>query len=319
MNQVGRPASSSPAVITSKELLSIGCLSYHDFQRLEMYSRNLVDFHMILDLIPLLARLFFSYRFPSASSSGFHISLLQAVILFAVGLQYRDVDSVSLELDLPSNQVLAFFNKTIRKFSSFIRELVEKEEEKKEKDEMDAKQQRSNSDIAAAGAKNSGKKAFSTSRIETLPLSKHYPEENKAKSKKEGINDEEKNEDNDEEEGEVRKEQKKLIMSLNDLNKHSVSHLTDERIRNSIQFPQKVPKIISIPKQTNPSSSPSSKIGEDGRSELSKKDKKKRKNSNEGERDDIEERSDDVAMDVGDNERRKEFKKQKKQNKKSKV
>ena len=32
-------------------------------------------------------------------------------ILLATGLQHRDVDAISLELDLPVNQVLAFFNK----------------------------------------------------------------------------------------------------------------------------------------------------------------------------------------------------------------
>jgi N-acetyltransferase 10 len=299
---------SSGSLITSKELLSVGCLSYHDFQRLEMYSRNLVDFHMILDLIPLLAHLFFSYRFPSVSSSAFHISLLQAAILFAVGLQYRDVDSISLELDLPSNQILAFFNKTIRKFSSFIRELIEKEEERKEKDEMKAKQQQNSNDLAAV---KNGKKAFSASRIETVSLSKHRPEEKTSKNKKDNFNNEEI--DDEEDDGdEVRKEQKKLIMSMNELNKHSVAHLTDERIRNSIQFPQKVPKILSIPKQNNlPSSSSSSSSSNNDNKP--KKDKKKRKNSDGDERDDIEETNDDGD----DNERRKEFKKQKKQNKKS--
>ena len=45
----------------------------------------------------------------------------QVAILLAVGLQRRDVDSISLELDLPANQVLAFFNKTIRKIASVLK------------------------------------------------------------------------------------------------------------------------------------------------------------------------------------------------------
>ena len=39
------------------------------------------------------------------------LSYLQVAILLATGLQHRDVDAISLELDLPVNQVLAFFNK----------------------------------------------------------------------------------------------------------------------------------------------------------------------------------------------------------------
>jgi hypothetical protein len=36
------------------------------------------------------------------------------------------VDSISAELDLPVNQVLAFFNKTIRKIALYLREMLEK-------------------------------------------------------------------------------------------------------------------------------------------------------------------------------------------------
>jgi Possible tRNA binding domain len=39
------------------------------------------------------------------------LSYLQVAILLATGLQHRDVDAISAELDLPVNQVLAFFNK----------------------------------------------------------------------------------------------------------------------------------------------------------------------------------------------------------------
>jgi N-acetyltransferase 10 len=49
----------------------------------------------------------------------------QVAILLAVGLQHRDVDSISSELDLPSNQVLAFFNKTIRKITMFLKVILQ--------------------------------------------------------------------------------------------------------------------------------------------------------------------------------------------------
>ena len=40
--------------------------------------------------------------------------VLQAVLL-ALGLQHKGVDALTKELDLPATQVLALFNKTIRK------------------------------------------------------------------------------------------------------------------------------------------------------------------------------------------------------------
>jgi N-acetyltransferase 10 len=98
--------------LTAQELLSIH-LSHHDMKRLELYSRNMVDHHMILDTLPTLARLVFLGRI-----KGLKLSSLQVVILLSTGLQSRNVDDISKELDLPVSQVLAFFNKTIRKISS---------------------------------------------------------------------------------------------------------------------------------------------------------------------------------------------------------
>lgn len=49
----------------------------------------------------------------------------QVAVLLGTGLQHRDVDSVAAELDIPVSQVLAFFNKTIRKIATSLREMVE--------------------------------------------------------------------------------------------------------------------------------------------------------------------------------------------------
>jgi N-acetyltransferase 10 len=105
--------------LTALELLTVH-LSYHDMKRLELYSRNMVDHHMILDTLPTLARLLFQGRLTTL-----RLSYLQVAILLATGLQHRDVDSIAHELDLPSNQVLAFFNKTIRKITAYLKELIE--------------------------------------------------------------------------------------------------------------------------------------------------------------------------------------------------
>lgn len=94
-------------------------LSEYDLRRLEAYSRNLVDYHMVLDLVPALASLFFQRRVPVT------LSHTQCAIMAAVGLQRKTVDTVTAELELQSNQVLALFNKAVRKISSHLRALEE--------------------------------------------------------------------------------------------------------------------------------------------------------------------------------------------------
>jgi N-acetyltransferase 10 len=112
-------------LLTAQELLSAH-VNLHDMQRLELYSRNLVDHHLILDLLPKLATFLFERRL-----AGMRLSYLQAAILLATGLQRREVDAICDELNLPANQVLAFFNKTIRKITTHLRALVEAEEGRK--------------------------------------------------------------------------------------------------------------------------------------------------------------------------------------------
>ena len=109
--------------ITAAELTS-AFLSPYDVKRLELYARNMVDHHMILDIVPTVARLLFSNRIK------IRLSALQICILIAIGLQMKDVDTISSELDLPSNQVLAFFNKTMRKISTSIASILEEDVEK---------------------------------------------------------------------------------------------------------------------------------------------------------------------------------------------
>ena len=101
-------------------------LSPHDRKRLELYGRNLCDHHLITDLLPIIARLHFLGRFGPEMT----ISSVQAALLVGVGLQNKTVDDMSKELNLPSNQVLAMFNKAVRKVSIVINAIVEDEEKK---------------------------------------------------------------------------------------------------------------------------------------------------------------------------------------------
>jgi N-acetyltransferase 10 len=110
----------------------------HDLKRLESYSRNQVDYHLIVDLLPALARLYFSGRLPAEAS----VPRLQAGILLAMGLQHVGIEAVAAHFDLAENQVLALFHKALRKMSTALSGI----EERAVAGEVDA-------EISAANAK----------------------------------------------------------------------------------------------------------------------------------------------------------------------
>jgi N-acetyltransferase 10 len=116
-------------------------LAPHDLKRLDLYGRNLCDHHLITDLLPVCARLYFTGRF----GSEFQLSSLQAALLCGLGLQSKTVDDITTELGLPSNQVLAMFNKTLRKLSIALNTILEE----KEKEEMISGQSRTKAEAAA--------------------------------------------------------------------------------------------------------------------------------------------------------------------------
>ena len=55
---------------------------------MESYARNLVDFHLIMDLVPTLAKLYFLILPPGALS----LSYVQAATLAGMGLQFKTID-----------------------------------------------------------------------------------------------------------------------------------------------------------------------------------------------------------------------------------
>ncbi|KAL3793559.1 hypothetical protein ACHAW5_002839 [Stephanodiscus triporus] len=99
-------------------------LTPHDLQRLELYSRNLCDHHLVSDLIPSLAQLYFTSRM----GPGFRLSSVQAALLCGMGLQHKSVDDLTTELGLPINQTLAMFNKAMKKMSLTFHNLLVEEE-----------------------------------------------------------------------------------------------------------------------------------------------------------------------------------------------
>jgi len=92
-------------------------LSPYDLKRLESYANNMLDYHVILDLLPLVADLYFSDRL-KLSLSG-----VQRAIALAIGLQRKGIDDLEKELSLPSGQLMAMFIKIIKKVSSAFREI----------------------------------------------------------------------------------------------------------------------------------------------------------------------------------------------------
>lgn len=54
---------------------------------------------------------------------------LQAILL-GIGLQHKTVDTLSTELELPSSQLLALFNRSIRRIVQYLNSILEEEVEK---------------------------------------------------------------------------------------------------------------------------------------------------------------------------------------------
>jgi N-acetyltransferase 10 len=111
--------STTPTPLTKSDLDT--ALSPFDLKRLDSYANNMLDYHVILDLLPQIATFYFSGRLkPAVSLSG-----VQQSILLALGLQRKTLDDVEKELNLPASQLLAMFVKIIRKMSSHFRSIVE--------------------------------------------------------------------------------------------------------------------------------------------------------------------------------------------------
>ncbi|AET41473.1 ribosome biosynthesis protein KRE33 Ecym_8188 [Eremothecium cymbalariae DBVPG len=105
--------------LTKEQLDDI--FSPYDLKRLDSYSNNLLDYHVIVDMLPKLAMLYFSGRFDLNNMS---FSGVQRTILLAIGLQHKSITDITKELNLPSNQTIAMFSKIMRKFSTYFREVL---------------------------------------------------------------------------------------------------------------------------------------------------------------------------------------------------
>ncbi|KAJ5084867.1 RNA cytidine acetyltransferase [Penicillium alfredii] len=92
-----------------------------DLKRLDSYANNLLDYHVILDMVPLISEYYFANRLAGKVS----LSGVQQSILLAIGLQRKSMDDLEKELNLPSSQLLAMFLKIVRKISTHFRGVIE--------------------------------------------------------------------------------------------------------------------------------------------------------------------------------------------------
>ena len=63
-------------------------------KRLELYGNNMADYHLVTDLLPNMARLYFLYGL----ANEVHLSALQQAILLGVGLQVKKITPKRLNL-----------------------------------------------------------------------------------------------------------------------------------------------------------------------------------------------------------------------------
>lgn len=110
-----------PRALTKSELDEL--FSPFDLKRLDSYANNMLDYHVILDLLPQIAELFFTGRIKG--EEAVKLSGVQQALLYAIGLQRKTLEDLEKELGLGSSQLLAMFVKVMRKMSMHFRGLVE--------------------------------------------------------------------------------------------------------------------------------------------------------------------------------------------------
>lgn len=120
MNVLQRKIQTDTKRLTKNELDFF--VTSHDLGRLETYSKSLADYHLIMDLLPTLARLHIQSKI---NLSG--LNSLQSAILIGMGLQYKKVEDLEKELNIPSSQILGLFARIIKKVTKSLHEILEKE------------------------------------------------------------------------------------------------------------------------------------------------------------------------------------------------
>ena len=108
-------------------------LTPFDLKRLDAYANNTLDYHVIMDLLPIVASIYFEKRL----GSDIGLSAVQSSMLLGLGLQRKTVEAIEVsintlmrrpapsthgfyfqsELQLPVSQILALLVKIVKKIS----------------------------------------------------------------------------------------------------------------------------------------------------------------------------------------------------------
>ncbi|XP_056168240.1 RNA cytidine acetyltransferase 1-like isoform X2 [Syzygium oleosum] len=96
-------------------------LSPHDMKRLEAYTNNLADYHMILDTVPIISHTYFQEKLPVS------LSYAQASVLLCIGLQHHDISYIEGQMKLERQQILSLFIKVMKKFYKHLYAIAAKE------------------------------------------------------------------------------------------------------------------------------------------------------------------------------------------------
>ena len=92
-------------------------ISLSDFNRLKSYTKSQVDYHLILDLVPTIARLYFT----GTLGKGINLGYTNQVILIGLGLQMKTFEEICKDIkDLEVKNALPVFQKTMVKFCKLI-------------------------------------------------------------------------------------------------------------------------------------------------------------------------------------------------------
>ncbi|GAA5823755.1 hypothetical protein JCM5353_008583 [Sporobolomyces roseus] len=229
-----------------------------DLKRLDSYANNMLDYHVILDLLPTLAALYFAKRFPI----DVKLSGVQSSILLALGLQRKSVEDIEAELQLPVAQTLALFVKTIRKLTRSLQEVLKADAGRSLPTEAEVS--------ATQLLKANGASGVATKETNREAMAKELEEEGNEVLKQ------------------LREEQREVLDSL-DLKQYAVGGSKDEWAAAEAQVAAKVnggKGVTSVVSVKNPESTKGSKrkagaeAGGAAKSEgkKDKKDKKRRKN-----------------------------------------
>ena len=77
----------------SADQMSSTMITPYDLKRLEQYASNMADYHLIMDLVPSLAKLHFLYEVENLNKPN--LGAVQQAILAGIGLQCKSVDTLA--------------------------------------------------------------------------------------------------------------------------------------------------------------------------------------------------------------------------------